>query len=119
MTLCIGIAIGVVVPYLDERFGGPVVRPSPTPVLLPDPPPPVEAVSPDRMVEALFAQAEREDALAAAWVIIDEDSVTTQFRRFRPMTSAASPAEVGESIGFAVAEAVAEAQTPGGQVVED
>lgn len=73
----------------------------------------------DQDLDALFAQAEREGAVGAAWVVVEDDGVLITFRRFAPMHSAAMPAEVGEEVGRAVAEAVAEAQTPGGRVLSD
>lgn len=73
----------------------------------------------DQDLDALFAQAEREGAVGAAWVVVEDDGVLITFRRFDPMRSAAMPAEVGEEVGRAVAEAVAEAQTPGGRVLSD
>lgn len=88
------------------------------------PPPPPETPtarrsSGDQDLDALFAQAEREGAVGAAWVVVEDDGVLITFRRFAPMHSAAMPAEVGEEVGRAVAEAVAEAQTPGGRVLSD
>lgn len=83
------------------------------------PHPPLTRPTGDRELDALVAQAEREGALAVAWVVVEDDGVVITFRRFDPMRSAAMPAEVGEEVGRAVAEAVAEAQTPGGRVLTD
>ncbi len=73
----------------------------------------------DRELDEMFTQAEREGAVAAAWVVVEDDGVLITFRRFDAMRSAALPEEVGNSVGRAVAEAVAEAQTPGGRVISD